>query len=295
MKRMPASKKNLNTRKGAAWTLSELNRLGKKPDSVLGHQTGRTIKEIVAMRVQRRIRLPTGPRRWTAREIKLLGRYFDAELARRLRRNINDVRQQRLLLHIPSIRPAKSRKWTPAQDKLLGTRPDREIAKRLNRKTWNVSWRRRLLDIPCFYERRPWTKLHLAMLGIKTDEDAARLTGHPLKAVCAKRWELGKPKPDQVMNYWTPDQDREGRFLAMKNPAVTTFFQVCAAALRDSRAKSRRSKVTLQIGVNPYPFERATPAGRLGCKGSRPGHCSSHSARPPAQPPGHSSQLSCHL
>src|SRR5580658_3749618 len=117
------------TRKGAAWTLSELKRLGKSPDSVLGRRSGRTIREIVAMREERRIKLATGPRRWTAREIKLLGRYFDAELARRLQRKLSDVRHQRQSLYIPSIRPLKSQKWTPAQDKVLGTMPDREIAK----------------------------------------------------------------------------------------------------------------------------------------------------------------------
>jgi hypothetical protein len=155
---MPGSKSNLKTRKGAAWTLSELKRLGKKPDSVLARRTGRTIKEIVAMRVQRRIKLPSGPRRWTAREIKLLGRHFDAELARRFRRNLNDVRQQRRLLHIPSIRRIKSRTWTPSQDKLLGTRPDREIAKRLKPKNMECCLAAEGLEHSLFLRTSPMDK-----------------------------------------------------------------------------------------------------------------------------------------
>ena len=66
-------------RRGAAWTLSELKLLGRKPESVLARRLGRTIKEVVAERKRRRIRLKTAPRRWTASEIKLLGRYPDLE------------------------------------------------------------------------------------------------------------------------------------------------------------------------------------------------------------------------
>ncbi len=39
------------------------------------------------MREAQRVRLSTGPRRWTARELRLPGRFTDAELARRPRHN----------------------------------------------------------------------------------------------------------------------------------------------------------------------------------------------------------------
>ena len=84
--------KRTKSRRGAPWTLKELKQLGKVPDSVLARRTGRTIKEVVAMREHRRIGLRTPPRRWTAREIRLLGRYYDAEVSRRLRRDPHDVR-----------------------------------------------------------------------------------------------------------------------------------------------------------------------------------------------------------
>jgi len=61
------------------------------------------------MREERRVRLPTPPRRWTAREINLLGRFNDRELARRLRRPKHQVRSQRIALHIPPLLPRRSR------------------------------------------------------------------------------------------------------------------------------------------------------------------------------------------
>src|SRR5436309_6718125 len=131
---MPAAKQTrIRSRRGTAWRLAELKQLGEAPDSVLARRTGRTIKEVVAMREHRRIAMETGPRRWTARETKMLGRYNDAELSRRLRRTYDDVRHQRLSLHIPSLQPLRIKRWTRAEEKLLGSAPDIEIARRLMR------------------------------------------------------------------------------------------------------------------------------------------------------------------
>src|SRR5205814_1819295 len=131
---MPAAKKaGIRSRRGTAWRLAELKQLGEVPDSVLASRTCRTIKEVVAMREHRRIAMKTGPRRWTAREIKMLGRYNDAELSRRLRRTYDDVRHQRLSLHIPSLRPLHIKRWTRAEEKLLGEFPDKDLARRLGR------------------------------------------------------------------------------------------------------------------------------------------------------------------
>ncbi len=70
---MSSGRQKLNSdHRGDRWTARELKLLGKLPDSVLARRTGRTIKEIVAEREARRIRVPAGSRRWTANEIKLL-------------------------------------------------------------------------------------------------------------------------------------------------------------------------------------------------------------------------------
>jgi hypothetical protein len=118
------------------------------PDSVLARRIGRTIKEIVEERQWRRIRLVTPPRRWTARETKLLGRYFDEELARRFRRPVHDVARQRIALQIPAFRPHKSKKWTRAEEKILGMAEDKVIAMRLGRTRNAVLQHRRILGIP---------------------------------------------------------------------------------------------------------------------------------------------------
>jgi hypothetical protein len=78
-------------------TAREVALLGKVPDSVLARRTGRTINAAVEEREQRAIALPLGPRRWTACEIRMLGKYNDAELGR-LRRSADHVRRQRLRL-----------------------------------------------------------------------------------------------------------------------------------------------------------------------------------------------------
>ena len=64
----------LKKRHQAPWRIAEIKQLGKKPDSVLAKRWGRTIQEVVAERERLRVKLATGPRRWTAREIRLLGR-----------------------------------------------------------------------------------------------------------------------------------------------------------------------------------------------------------------------------
>src|ERR1035437_1539119 len=105
--------RTVRRRRGAPWSVAELKQLGKRPDSVLARRMGRTIKEVVAMRESRRIKLPTPPRRWTAREIRLLGTMNDAELGRCLRRRDSSVRDQRIALKIPPFlaRPANYT-WT---------------------------------------------------------------------------------------------------------------------------------------------------------------------------------------
>src|ERR1035441_6029015 len=87
---------------GAPWSVAELRQLGKVPDSAFARQRGRTIKEVVAERIARRIGLATGPRRWTARELRLLGTMNDRELGRGLWRRRLPVRRQRAPLGIPS-------------------------------------------------------------------------------------------------------------------------------------------------------------------------------------------------
>ena len=96
---MPTGRKSAaKTRRGAPWLNAGIALLDKIPDSALAKRQRRTIKEVVAMREDLRIALNTGPRRWTRREILLLGTMYDRELGRRLRRGNGEVRQRRLAL-----------------------------------------------------------------------------------------------------------------------------------------------------------------------------------------------------
>jgi hypothetical protein len=151
---MPPRKQSTTwLRRGAPWTLAELKRLGKVPDSALARRTGRTIKEVVAMREARRVRLRTAPRRWTAREIRLLGRFPDAEVARRLHRSHESV--------VKGIAPCAPawRPFTPKEDSLLGTLPDRELGQRLGRTMEVIRWRRLKLGLPYLNPKhRYWTE-----------------------------------------------------------------------------------------------------------------------------------------
>ena len=92
--------KSPENRRGADWTMAELQQLGKTPDSVLARLTGRTIREVVEMREPQRIGLPEPWRRWTAREINLLGTMSDLEYARRLGRTLSVVAKRRVKLGI---------------------------------------------------------------------------------------------------------------------------------------------------------------------------------------------------
>ena len=104
----------------APWTVAELKQLGNVPDCLLAALDAPSRKSLPSACAWR-IRLPTPPRRWTAREIKLLGRFTDAELSRRLRRTLGEVRMQRVLLKVPPLRARPEfRFWKPSEFKLLG-------------------------------------------------------------------------------------------------------------------------------------------------------------------------------
>jgi len=87
-------------RRDALWKLAKLKQLGQQTDSILARRTRRTLKEAVAKRESRRIRLSSPIRRWTARENRLLGTMTDAKLARHLRRQNYQISFQRLRLKI---------------------------------------------------------------------------------------------------------------------------------------------------------------------------------------------------
>jgi hypothetical protein len=179
-------------RRHAPWTVAEISRLGKRPDSVLAKRWHRTIQEVVAKREELRIRLPTPPRPWTAREIRLLGTMSDPELGRRLRRKARGVTKKRINLKIPAYRTLRFVGfWKRSEDKLLGRMSDRELALRLGRTVVAVKQRRAGMGIPIFgwverYGQR-WKPSELKHLGKLQDNELAKKLGRTLRTVKAQR------------------------------------------------------------------------------------------------------------
>ena len=110
------------------------------------------------MRESRGIGLVTGPRRWTAQELRLLGTLSDHEVGRRLRRAVWAVYKQRTALKIPPFRPrGKWRPWKASELVLLTKLPAAEAARRLKRSVKSIRRQRCRLGMRQFESRR-WSK-----------------------------------------------------------------------------------------------------------------------------------------
>ena len=119
------------------------------------------------------------------------------------------VRNQRLRLHIPALRPLPiSKRWKNADYKLLGTMSDADAARRLKR-TWTaVQARRIILGIPKFKAQfHPWTDKEEALLGAMSDHDLAARLGISIAAVAHRRWRKGIPVHFANRHPWTPQED----------------------------------------------------------------------------------------
>jgi hypothetical protein len=149
------------------------------------------------------------PARWTAKEIKLLGTLPDTHLARKLRRPIWDVRNQRDRLNIPPFqkRP-KFRFWKASEIRQLGTMLDPDLARRLNRTRSSVVSQRRRLGIPCCPFDQLWTKKEERLLGTQSDALLAVRFNRTVVAVKGRRNALRIHGPLTNKRRWTRSEDR---------------------------------------------------------------------------------------
>ena len=116
---------------------------------------------------------------WSREEEQLLGTKSNRALARKFGRTTLTVVTRRWQLGNSLRKP-----WRPEDDKLLGLRPDEQVAMFLKRPRYQVAYRRRQLDIPFKHPNcHLWKPGEIAMLGWKTDEAVARLTGRNVKNV----------------------------------------------------------------------------------------------------------------
>src|SRR5207302_1297357 len=107
----------------------------------------RTIKEVVAERTRRRLALPTAPGRWTVQELRMLGKYPDRELARRLGRPRKQIHDERHRLNIPPWRTMHFKYWTRSEIRLVGKLPDAEVATKTGHTEQAVKLRRLALRL----------------------------------------------------------------------------------------------------------------------------------------------------
>ena len=162
-----------------------------------GELSRRLGRSVAAIRNHRRLKYgPVSPpgRRWTRRELRLLGTRPDLEVARLVGRRCGNVQVKRGLLDIPSSRARQKFRWTPAKDRLLGTQDDRDLAERFGCSYAVLKQRRQKLGVAGF-GNRPWTKEEERLVGTMRDEEVARLTGRSRKAVKHRRRALNLPQP----------------------------------------------------------------------------------------------------
>jgi hypothetical protein len=127
------------------------------------------------------------------KELGLLGKVPDRELARQFGRTLQAIIGKRHILAIPRhIGADEDRPWTAAEDKLLGTKLDSVLAKELGRRVVTVRKRRKRKEIPHF-RYRPWTPAEEALLGQRKDNQLALEVGRALSAVKRRRQQLGIP------------------------------------------------------------------------------------------------------
>ncbi|HEY3321314.1 MAG TPA: hypothetical protein VGP72_12660 [Planctomycetota bacterium] len=141
-----------------------------------------------------RIRLQVPPHtlarhKWTPAEVELLGTMSDGELAERLGLRCSTIKNMRLSLKIPALRP--SRQWKPEETKLLGALPDKALANQLGIHESSVRKARTRLNLRASQPRHDWTPEKLKLLGTMPDKELALLLGTSAAVVSYRRSQQG--------------------------------------------------------------------------------------------------------
>lgn len=136
--------------------------------------------------------------KWTKREIDMLGKYPDPDVAKRLNRSVRSIQRIRRELGIARFSRLK---MTPTHQALLGTMKDEVLAKKLGLSVFTIKdWRRHLKIPPFAAKKRRWTERELTMLGKYDDSEVARRLNRDLETVRRKRIALA---PNGVQGRWT--------------------------------------------------------------------------------------------
>ncbi len=88
------------------------------------------------------------PRKWSPREIMMLGKTHDTEVAKLLNVGYSAVARKRHELGITALSKGNPRKWTSRELQMLGDKTDVAVAELLNVNTKTVSRKRHAIGIP---------------------------------------------------------------------------------------------------------------------------------------------------
>ena len=149
--------------------------------------------------IQRESRHPLQVR-WPAKNLKLLGRIPDAELAGKLGVSLDAVQGERRRRGIEPFRPRRPAiEWTSKMIRLLGTDIDSHVAEKLGLPAYSVRQKRQRIGIPPYGdlpEQRharafAWRKDKMALLGTDSDRKIAERLGTTTGVVARQRGRLG--------------------------------------------------------------------------------------------------------
>jgi biotin operon repressor len=193
----PKRQKQLLLAKSARMYLAGIS--WRQKARLLGSQAASQLR----VRTARQMRNP-----WEEWEIRMIGRYSDQELARRIGRGYFSVMRKRRALGIPPFMPHQ--KWDPREIQFLTDHPgeftDAELSRKLGRSRHSVGNKRKELGLPP--KRRPlqWTRKTLALLGQLSDCELARRLNISRNTIGRKRMELNIP-PSQTGRHLTKKEE----------------------------------------------------------------------------------------
>jgi hypothetical protein len=214
-----------------------------------------------------------GRQPWTSAEDKLLGTLKDVDLAQRLGRPLEAVKQRRRQLAIAPFCPAYLRRWTEAEERLLGTLPDARLAQKLKRSVETVRTRRAHKGIPVFNPKRHWwTPEDDKLLGLRPDAQVALLLGISAATVKHRRNQLRISMPAQPRKA-TPRRPWRAEEIAMLGKIPDAQL---ARRLERPLTSVKTKRLRLGIASSGYrwtpeqavllgKFPDKTLARRLGC------------------------------
>jgi len=168
--------------------------------------------------------------RWTAYELRLVGRIRDEELAKLLRRTPGAVAAKRESLDIPIFSPQRIR-WCSREIELLGKRPDGVVARMLGRTRYAVQLKRHSLKIPqCWENRRAWMPVEDALLGTMKDAEFLWQLTRRRSEVATR--EVERRRRVGALGALGAVAQRRGPSLGRKPTATAAYFN----GVRDERA-----------------------------------------------------------